>query len=632
MMQVRWFGWPCPSSFVKTGAARRWRWNSGWNVVWVAGLVLGAAGASLAADWQPAQGPLMTRWGRQVSPQNVHPEYPRPQMVREQWTNLNGLWDYAIRPASEGQPATWDGKMLVPFPIESALSGVMRRVEPTERLWQRRTFRGSRPADGRRVLLHFGAVDWHCEVRVNGQKVGEHIGGYDPFTFDITDALTPTPGEQELVVSVTDPTDTHWQPRGKQVRQPRGIWYTPTTGIWQTVWLEEVPAHYIARLSVVPDLDQSQLQITVHTAGQRGAGRVRVVCLEEEREVAQGEAAVRDGVAQIVLTLRDPKPWSCEQPFLYGLTVRLDDSGDTIKSYAGLRKISLGKDAKGITRLLLNNRPLFQCGLLDQGFWPDGLYTAPSDAALKYDLEVTKQLGFNMIRKHVKVEPARWYYHCDQLGLLVWQDMPSGDRFIRRGQEDIQRSPESAANFEREWGEILSDLAHFPCIVMWVPFNEGWGQFETARIAQWTKQRDPTRLVNSASGWQDRGVGDVHDIHVYPGPDMPPLEEHRAAVLGEFGGLGLPLEGHTWQSKDNWGYRSYTSREALQEAYGQLQDRLRPLAAKGLSAAVYTQTTDVEIEVNGLLTYDREVLKLDPAQAKAWHEALLKAAAEAAAP
>lgn len=598
---------------------------------WAAGLVLLAAAVATAADWQPAQGPLMTRWGRQVRPDQVHPEYPRPQMVRPQWVNLNGLWDYAIRPASEPQPSGWDGKLLVPFPIESALSGVRKRVEPTERLWQRRTFHGGRPAGGRRVLLHFGAVDWKCEVLVNGRKVGEHQGGYDPFWIDITDALTPQAGEQEVVVAVTDPTDSHWQPRGKQVLQPRGIWYTPTTGIWQTVWLEEVPASYVERLEITPDLDHGQFRVRVHAAGQPAGGMVRVTAMEGDREAAAGQAPLREGVAEVVLTLADPKPWSCQTPFLYGLKVRLEESGDEVSSYAGLRKISLGKDAKGVTRLFLNNQPLFQYGLLDQGFWPDGLYTAPSDAALRYDLEVTKQLGFNMIRKHVKVEPARWYYHCDQLGLLVWQDMPSGDRYIRRGQEDIQRSPESAANYEREWGEILKDLQPFPSIVMWVPFNEGWGQFETARIAAWTKERDPTRLVNSASGWQDRGVGDVHDVHVYPGPDMPPLEERRAAVLGEFGGLGLPLEGHTWQSKDNWGYRSYTSRQALETAYGQLQERLKELAAKGLSAAVYTQTTDVEIEVNGLLTYDREVLKLDPAKARAWHEAVIQAAADAAA-
>jgi beta-galactosidase/beta-glucuronidase len=287
-----------------------------------------------------------------------------------------------------------------------------------------------------------------------------------------------------------------------------------------------------------------------------------------------------------------------------------------------MRKISLGKDAAGVTRLLLNNKPLFQFGPLDQGFWPDGLYTAPTDEALKYDIEMTRKLGFNMIRKHVKVEPARWYSWCDKLGLLVWQDMPSGDKYIKRGEVDIVRSPESAENFEREWREVIRDFGHFPCIVMWVPFNEGWGQYDTARIAALTKQLDPTRLVNSTSGWQDRGVGDVHDVHVYPGPDMPPLEEKRAAVLGEFGGLGLPLEGHTWQAKNNWGYRSYTTREALETAYQQLIEKLEPLVAKGLAAAVYTQTTDVEIEVNGLMTYDREFLKLDPVKTAERHRAL----------
>lgn len=569
----------------------------------------------------------MTRWAKDVSPDKVHPEYPRPQMVREGWMNLNGLWDYAVRPAAGEQPAKFDGQILVPFPIESALSGVMKRVAPGERVWYRRTFKASELKDGGRLLLHFGAVDWQAEVFVNGKSVGTHTGGYDPFTFDVTDALARDKPEQELIVVVADPTDSNWQPRGKQVVNPRGIWYTPTTGIWQTVWLEPVPEASVASFKVLSDINGGLVQVSVDLRGNATDHTLRVSALWDRQPAGWLGQSVVEGKAgeALKIPIKEPKLWSPDSPFLYDLRVELwrgDRKVDVVLGYFGLRKIALGKDEHGVTRLMLNNKPLFQFGPLDQGFWPDGLYTAPTDEALKYDLEITKQLGFNMVRKHVKVEPARWYYWCDKLGLLVWQDMPSGDRYIRGEQPDIERSPESAKNFENEWREIITDFGPFPSIVMWVPFNEGWGQFDTARLAEFTRQLDPTRLVNSASGWTDRRVGDVHDIHRYPGPDMPPLESARAAVLGEFGGLGLPLEGHTWQARDNWGYRSFTNREALTAAYEQLIQRLRPLIGKGLSAAVYTQTTDVEIEVNGLMTYDRAVIKLDPQKTAALHKKL----------
>jgi hypothetical protein len=498
----------------------------------------------------------------------------------------------------------------VPFPVESALSGVMKQVGPDNRLWYRRTF--TRPAahpDGQ-LLLHFGAVDWDTTVWVNGKEVGRHRGGYDPFTFDVTDALKPS-GEQELVVSVGDPSDAGTQPRGKQVQRPRGIWYTPTTGIWQTVWLEPVPYWGVKAVRFTPDVDKGEVEVTVE--------------IHDPHPSVWATVTV-EGIPELTIQtghryrLKVPKPhlWSPDDPHLYPVTVQLSKNlaggarefGESVSSYFAMRKISLGKDDKGATRLMLNNQPLFQYGLLDQGFWPDGLYTAPTDEALKYDIEATKKLGFNMARKHVKVEPDRWYYWCDKLGLLVWQDMPSGDRYIKRTEPDIVRTPESARQFEAEWKGIIDALRNHPSIVMWVPFNEGWGQYDTARIAAWTKEYDPTRLVNSASGWTDRGVGDVHDIHVYPGPGMPPLEERRAAVLGEFGGLGLPVKGHTWQAEKNWGYRSFTTPEDLTEAYQRLITRLRPLIGRGLSAAVYTQTTDVEIEVNGLLTYDRAIIKM----------------------
>jgi hypothetical protein len=584
--------------------------------------VLLLSGMPVRADWQPAKGPLMTRWAKDVRPDKVHPEYPRPQMVRKDWLKLNGLWDYAIQPRKEARPEKFDGQLLVPFPVESALSGVMKHVSPEQRLWYRRTFDVPKEWAGKRCLLHFGAVDWETVVWVNGKNVGEHRGGYDPFTFDITDALKKD-GEQELVVAVWDPTDQDPQPRGKQVRRPESIWYTPTTGIWQTVWLEPVAESHIRSLKIVPDIDSETVRVTVEGAGRAGA-EVRLQ-IDSAVIAGTGKPAILDpaikasGKAGEEISLEIPhagrRLWSPDRPWLYGLQVELLSEGkvvDSVNSYFGMRKISLGKDDKGVTRILLNNKPLFQYGPLDQGFWPDGLYTAPTDEALRYDLEMTKKLGFNMVRKHVKVEPARWYYHCDKLGLLVWQDMPSGDASVAPGKGEIKRSKESAENFERELKAMIATLRNHPCIVLWVPFNEGWGQYDTKRIADLVKKEDPTRLVTCTSGWNDvADAGDVHDIHVYPGPGAPKPEAKRAIVLGEFGGLGLPLSGHTWQAEKNWGYRSFNTQKELTAAYLQLAVNLRMLIARGLSAAVYTQTTDVEVEVNGLLTYDRAVVKMD---------------------
>ena len=565
---------------------------------------------------------MLTRWAKDVKPNKVHPEHPRPQMTRAQWQNLNGLWAYAITAKDAGQPAQWDGEILVPFPVESALSGVMKRVSEQQRLWYYRTFKLPSKWKGQRVLLHFGAVDWEATIRVNGVELGSRRGGYDAFSFDITEALHPS-GEQELVVSVWDPTDAGYQPRGKQVRNPSGIWYTPTTGIWQTAWLEAVPETHIRSLRITPDVDASAVAIQARAFTTAGPTTLEVEILDGRKVVQRGSVttevmtrSIPPQIApQITLPIPNARLWSPDSPFLYGLRIALVKDGrkiDQVESYFGMRKIALGKDADGIQRLFLNNEPLFQYGPLDQGFWPDGLYTAPTDEALRYDIEMTKKLGFNMARKHVKIEPARWYYWCDKLGLLVWQDMPSGDKYIGSRDPDIERTPESARQFETELRAMVDGFYNHPSIVMWVPYNEGWGQWDTARIAELVKKWDPTRLVNSASGWTDRRVGDVHDIHSYPGPAVPPLEEQRAAVLGEFGGLGLPVKGHTWQDEKNWGYRSYSSAEELTEAYLTLLDKLHPMTgAKGLAAAVYTQTTDVEIEVNGLMTYDRALVKMD---------------------
>lgn len=562
------------------------------------------------AEWKPAQGPLMTRWTDEVNPASVLPEYPRPQMVREEWFNLNGLWDYAIVPSSVEKPARYDGKILVPFCVESALSGVRKNVGPENRLWYRRTFELPEGWAGRIIMLHFGACDWETTVWVNGTEVGKHRGGYDSFEFDISDALK-NKGRQELVVSVWDPVDQGTQPRGKQVLKPEGIWYTSVTGIWQTVWLEPLNSDHFKSVNIVPDIDAGQVTFIAGLSSENGF-TIEAVVSTNGQIVAEEKSEQK----QVVVPIIDPIYWTAEYPYLYDYRlVLVKDDGtraDSVDGYFGMRKISLGKDEKGFTRMLLNDEFVFQFGPLDQGWWPDGLYTAPSDEALRNDIDVTKMLGFNMARKHVKVEPDRWYYWCDKLGLLVWQDMPSGDKFIGGEDPDIIRTQESEDQYKLELQEMIKEHFNHPSVVVWVPFNEGWGQFKTAEIVGFIRELDGTRLINPASGWTDRKVGDVRDIHAYPGPAMPDPEKNRAIVLGEFGGLGLPVEGHTWQAKDNWGYRSFEDRDMLFEAYTGLIDQLMPMVGKGLSAAVYTQTTDVEIEVNGLMTYDRAMIKMEP--------------------
>ena len=561
-------------------------------------------GVSFAQTNQPAGQvageKIMTRWAKDVSPENVWPQYPRPTMVRQEWLNLNGLWDYAIVPQNANQPAEFDGQILVPFVPEAALSGVNRLVEPDQRLWYRKRFTLPDSWSGKRIILHFGAVDWQAQIWANGREIGFHQGGYDPFSFDITDALNES-AFQEIVVSVWDPTNSGSQPRGKQVLKPRGIYYTRVTGIWQTVWLEPVPQVAIERLKTTPDIDDDVLRLVVDGYNTRRTDTISSQVLQGDKIVASAKGSVAETVE---LKINNPRLWSPDDPFLYDLKITLlrqDKVLDEVGSYFGMRKITLGMDQEQIPRIFLNNKQIFSYGPLDQGWWPDGLYTAPSDAALRYDVEVIKKLGCNMMRKHVKIEPERLYYWCDKLGIMVWQDMASGNN----------RTDQAKTQFELELKRMIDYLHSHPSIVMWVPFNEGWGQYDTPRLTSWINNYDPTRLVNNASGWTDRNVGDVHDIHSYPGPAAPPVESYRAAVLGEFGGLGLPLKGHTWQEKENWGYRSYKTRKELTEAYLKLIERLSLLIGTGLTAAVYTQTTDVEIEVNGLMTYDREIIKMD---------------------
>ena len=568
------------------------------------------------AQWAPAGDKIKTVWGENLDPNNVLPEYPRPIMERSEWQNLNGLWQYAVVDKGSAIPTTFEGDILVPFAIESSLSGVARRIHDRQELVYQRSFTIPSAWKNKRVLLHFGAVDWKADVWVNDIKVGSHTGGYAPFSFDITPALEGK--SNKLTVKVWDPTDCSYQPRGKQVSNPSGIWYTPVSGIWQTVWLEPVNEKHIQDLRILPDIDRKMLTVDAAVANAADADMLEVKVFDGDQLVATGKS-INQQIVEIAMPA-DSKLWSPESPFLYTLQVSLKSGGkvvDQVDSYAAMRKFSTRRDRNGIVRLELNNKPLFQYGPLDQGWWPDGLYTAPTDEALLYDIQKTKDLGFNMIRKHIKVEPARWYTHCDRLGIIVWQDMPSGDRgpqWQNRKYFDgieAKRSEESEANFRKEWKEIIDYLYSYPCIGTWVPFNEAWGQFKTEEIAEWTKQYDPSRLVNPASGGNHYHCGDMLDLHNYPAPEMYLYDGARANVLGEYGGIGLVLKDHLWEPNRNWGYIQFNSSKEATDEYVKYAEQLYRMISQGFSAAVYTQTTDVEIEVNGLITYDRKVIKLD---------------------
>jgi len=584
-------------------------------------------------EYKIAGNKIMSPWAEKVNPANPLPEYPRPQMVRDNWMNLNGLWQYSILPKAQvAIPASFAGKILVPFAVESALSGVGKTVGKDSVLWYERSLTIPANFKKKNILLQFGAVDWLCDVYINGKPVGTHQGGYDPFSFDITAALNKK-GPQTIAIRVWDPSDEGPQPRGKQVKNPNGIWYTPVTGIWQTVWLEAVAPTYISATKQTPDVDQQSLKVTVSTQNILPGDQVVVSAWKGTEKIAEKNA---DTNGDVVLPVSNPQLWSTTHPFLYDLKVTVLRKGkitDEVKSYFAMRKISVLLDNNGIERMMLNDQFVFQYGPLDQGWWPDGLYTAPTDEALKFDIVKTKEMGFNMIRKHVKTEPARWYNYCDQVGMLVWQDMPSGDlgnRWENRPgiygrATDKDRTAESESIFRAEWNEIMQDLYNFPSIVVWVPFNEAWGQFKTKEIVNWTMQKDPSRLVNTASGGNFVDVGHIIDLHNYPEPLMPDpalYGKTKVLVLGEFGGLGLPVDNHTWQQKNNWGYQSFKSNAELLKRYSELMDRIPHLIEKGLSAAVYTQTTDVEVETNGLMTYDRKEIKIPVEKLNAVHQKL----------
>ncbi|KGE15078.1 glycoside hydrolase family 2 sugar binding protein [Sphingobacterium deserti] len=591
---------------------------------------------SFAQQWKPAGDKILTSWGEKLDAKKPHPEYPRPQLKRSgNWQNLNGLWKYKITTKDEKNiPTSWDGDILVPFAVESALSGVGKSVNKDQALWYHNEINLDKKVQKGKVLLHFGAVDWQCDVYVNGKHVGQHEGGFDPFSMDVTAALKKG-AKQQVSIRVWDPTSDGPQPRGKQINNPHGIWYTPVTGIWQTVWVEAVPQTYIVNTKQTPDVDASSLTVSAQLEGAQAGDMLLVEAHDQGKKVA--ETSVAAGTeAQLKIT--SPQLWSPDSPKLYDLKVKVLRKGkvvDEADSYFAMRKITVKKDAKGIQRMFLNDKFLFHYGPLDQGWWPDGLHTAPSDEALKFDVVKTKEMGFNMIRKHIKVEPARWYRHCDSLGIMVWQDMPSGDLGgnvwdmqpgkISNGQHDKDRTAASEAIYRKEWKSIMDVLHNFPSIVVWVPFNEAWGQFKTKEITEWTMQYDPSRLVNSASGGNFSFTGPIVDIHNYPDAAMPDpniFGDKFVLVLGEFGGLGLPVEGHTWQQKDNWGYQSFKNKEELQRRYEEVIHNLSSLIPFGLSAGVYTQTTDVEVETNGLMTYDRKVIKIPEATLKEIHRKL----------
>ena len=573
------------------------------------------APANENVQWKPAGDRIMTQWADDVDPSNVLPEYPRPQMMRENWLNLNGMWDYAISAKDASQPGVYDGQILVPFAVESALSGVGRTLTADDALWYSREFTVPKQWKDQRILLNFGAVDWKTEVYVDGKLAGEHVGGYDPFSFDITDLLSKGK-KHNLTVKVLDQTDTWYQPHGKQIMNPHGIWYTPVSGIWQTVWMEPVPETYIKSFSAVPDVPGAKLAMDVKVENMQPGDICRVQMYDGEFLAGEGNG-YKDAV-----WVTNPKLWTPENPFLYDLKIMIIRKGqiiDEIKGYAAMREISVARDADGHKRMLLNGEPVFQYGPLDQGWWPDGLYTAPTDEALAFDIIKTKEFGYNMIRKHVKVEPARWYYHCDRLGMLVWQDMPSttygdnewGNHEYNTG-TDSKITQEGKDNYYKEWGEIINDFKIFPSIVVWVPFNEAWGQFDTDEVVKFTREQDPSRLVNYASGGNfEKCSGDILDLHNYPDPEMYLYDPEYVNVLGEYGGIGLPVEGHLWQTDKNWGYVQYKNGDDVLKAYEGYAEELIELVRKGFAAAVYTQTTDVEGEVNGLMTYDRKVVKMD---------------------
>lgn len=583
---------------------------------------------SLRTPWQPHEScPL--------------PEYPRPQMVRENWLNLNGWWEYVILPSEASEFTQSQGNILVPYPLESQLSGVQRQLKPGEALWYRRKVHLEH-FEGKRMLLHFGAVDHECQVWFNSVLLGEHVGGYLPFSFDVTAAART--GTNEIIVKVLDPTNAGMQQTGKQVLEPSGIWYTAISGIWQTVWLETVNQTYIESLKLTPRLNpEPVLEVLVNIQGASTTLPVQLIASFNGEVVAKAT-----GLSGEVLSLpiSEPHLWHPDHPHLYDLQVSLGDDDslfDKVDSYFAMREFSRKQDENGLWRFTINGEDLFLYGPLDQGYFPDGLYTPPSEEAMLFDLEYTKKIGCNLVRKHIKVEPLRWYAVCDRLGLIVWQDMPNGGRTTkdmvvlftftagihRNDQRRLKRfgrqNPANQQAFRDELKAMIDHLYNVPSIAVWVPFNEGWGQFKALEIGKWTKEYDPTRLVDHASGWFDQGGGDFQSRHVYFKKLSARIPDDRVLAATEFGGYRLKLPGHVWDESNKFDrYKAFDTPSELENAYLYLlESQVEPLIPKGLSVAIYTQATDVETEVNGFLTYDRMVEKMDADRLFAMHQRLI---------
>ncbi|MFB6456215.1 glycoside hydrolase family 2 protein [Chitinophaga sp. Hz27] len=588
-------------------------------------LFLQTAVAYAQQAWQMQPTPIKTRWAANVSPDNTLPDYPRPQLQRPQWQNLNGLWDYAITPKDAPKPSSFQGKILVPFPLESALSGVKKPLMPNQQLWYSRSFQLNEDNKGKHTLLHFGAVDWQATVFINGKKAGDHTGGYQAFTLDITSFLKP--GNNNITVAVFDPTDQGINPHGKQVLQPQGILYTASSGIWQTVWLESVPEVYITDLKMTPG-DSS---LTIQVNASKSNCTATITLLDKGNVVA---TATTPSGNETTIAIPAAHQWSPEDPFLYDINIKLKNNDqllDEVNSYTGIRTVAIKKDENGQERIFLNGKYTYNLGVLDQGFWPDGLYTAPTDEALRFDIEAIKSMGFNTIRKHIKLEPARWYYHCDKLGMLVWQDM------VTCGDD----TPAAKKEFEKENQENIALLHNYPSIICWVLFNEGWARYDQQRLTEWMKSTDPSRIINGHTGENyDRRASqnpnekwiasDLTDVHEYPGPGIAPALPGKARVLGEWGGVQVRVRNHQWNPSDGWGYVSVLPAQFASK-YAFMIKHLKIYEEEGLSGSIYTEPFDVETEENGLITYDRAIIKIPVQKIREINSRLLPATATLAA-
>ncbi len=584
--------------------------------------------------WSPKGDHIMTRWGKSLTPETTWQRYPRPQLQRNDWQNLNGLWSCSVTSHDASlKSVAFDKEILVPFCIESSLSGLAEKFTPEDILWYKRTFSLDKSWKGKDIILHFGAVDYSCEVLVNGKSVGTHKGGNNSFSMNITEYVKFN-GDNTLIVSVTDPTDAESDTRGKQILNPKGIWYTAVSGIWKTVWLEPVRKTHIESIVPMSDIKEGKVFFDAELASAKGGETLMIEVLDGNKIAGTYEG----DAANAAVTLKDPVLWSPDNPKLYSVKAVLKRGGkvlDEVNSYCALRKVSKIKDELGVSRIALNDEPIFQLGPLDQGWWPDGLLTPPSEEAMLFDMVELKKMGFNTIRKHIKVEPELYYYFADSLGIMIWQDMPSGFQTSKASEQHVSaqssedwNAPEAhVEQWKYEYKEMYHNLRFFPCITTWVVFNEGWGQFRTAEMTAFAKELDDTRLINGVTGWADRGVGDIYDIHNYPSTSMklPSECNGRISALGEFGGLGYPVKDHLWDASKGWGYRNMDANLELMNNYSRLMYDLEGLASQGLSAAIYTQTTDVETELNGLMTYDREVVKLNESMLNILHDRVYKA-------